>query len=80
VPDELLGKSPGRRKRVITQEGDDRGEVADSWLGSGFLPVGDGVFVHAELLSDLELEEAEVEPALAEVVAYRNYLSWIWLW
>ena len=38
-----------------------------------------GGLVYAELLSHLGLEQTEVEPALAEVVAYRNELSRIGL-
>ena len=40
----------------------------------------DGCLIHAKLLSHLGLEQAEIEPALAEVVAYRNELSGIGLW
>ena len=43
-------------------------------------PVVDGGFIHTELLSDPGLEQTEVEPALAEVVAYRNKLAGIGLW
>ena len=40
----------------------------------------DGRFVHTELLSHLGLEQAQVKSPFAEVVSYRNYLSWIGLW
>ena len=39
----------------------------------------DGGFVYAKLLSHLGLEQAQVQPALAEVVADRNELSGIGL-
>ena len=45
-----------------------------------YFPVVDRRFVHTDLLSHLGLEQAKVEPALAEVVAYRNELSRIGLW
>ena len=43
-------------------------------------PVVDRRFVHTDLLSHLGLEQTEIEPVLAEVVAYRTKLSWIGLW
>ena len=67
------------RKRIIAEEVDDLGEEMNPWFGSSFFPVGDGALIHTDLLSHLELEQAEVEPALAEVVAYRNKLSRIGL-
>ena len=79
MPDDLLGKGPGKRKGVVAEEFDDLGEEMNPWFDSSLFPVGDSALIHPDLLSDLGLEEAEIEPALAEVVTYRNKLSWIGL-
>ena len=79
VPDDLLGKSLGRWKGIVAEESDDPGEVPQAGLSSLHFPVVDGCFIHAELLGHLGLEQAEIEPTLAEVVAYRNELSRIGL-
>ena len=76
----MLGKGLSGREGVAVQELDDFWDMAQSRFRRPHLPVVDGRFVHAELLSDLGLKQAEVEPALAEVVAYRNELSRIGLW
>ena len=68
MPDDLLGKSPSRRKGVVAEEPDDLGEVAQLWLCPLPFPVVDSCLVYPELLSHLELEQAKVEPTLAKVV------------
>jgi hypothetical protein len=75
----LSGKGPGRLEGVVAEELDDLGQVPQPGVRGTYLPVVDGGFVHPELLGYLGLEQAKVEPALAEVVAYRNYLLWIGL-
>ena len=79
MPDNLLGQGPGRREGVVAEELDDLGEVPQPGFCSFRFPVVDGRFIHPDLLSHLGLEQAEIEPVLAEVVAYRNELSWIGL-
>ena len=79
MSDDLLGNGSSGRERVVAEEPDDLGEMPQPWFCGLHFPVVDGGFIHAELLSDLGLEEAEVEPALAEVVPYRNELSRIGL-
>ena len=79
MPDELFGEGPSCWKGVVAEELNDLGEVPQPGLCGLRFPVVDGGFIHPELLSHLGLEEAEVEPALAEVVAYRNELSGIGL-
>ena len=79
MPNGLLGDGPGRREWVVTQEPDNPRKVPQPGLRGMRFPVVDRGFVHTELLRYMGLEEAQVEPALAEVVAYRNELSGIGL-
>ena len=74
-----LGKSSGRRNRVVAEEADDPREVPQAGFCGFHFPVVDGGFIHPELLSHLGLEQAEVKSALSEMVAYRNELSGIGL-
>ncbi len=66
--DNLLSKSPGRREGVVAEEFDELGEALQCRFCTLRFPVMDRHLIHPKLLSDLGLEEAEVEPALAEVV------------
>lgn len=72
MPDDLLGKRLGWREGVIPEEPDDSREVPQAGFCGLHFPVVNSGFIHPELLSHLRLEEAEVEPTLAEVVTYRN--------
>jgi hypothetical protein len=72
MPDDLFGKGPSRRKWVVAEELDDLWNMPQPWFCGLRFPVVDGRFVHAELLGPLGLEQNKIEPALAEVVAYRN--------
>ena len=80
MPEDLLGNGMGRREWIVPEEPDDLGKVPQPGLRGVDFPVVDRGFVHAKLLSDLGLEQPKVKPAFAEVVAYRNELSWIGLW
>ena len=80
MPDDLLGKATGRWERVVAEEPDDLGEMAQPWFCGSHFPIMNRGLIHPELLSDLGLEQTEVEPALAEVVTDRNELSGIGLW
>ena len=75
----MVGKGLGWREAVIAEEPDDLVKVPQPRLRGVHFPVVDCGFVNPELLSYLGLEEAEVKPTFAEVVAYRNELSWIGL-
>ena len=79
MPNELFGQGRGRREGIVAEECDDLGHGTNPKLCDPRFPVMDGRFIHAELLSHLGLEQAEIEPASAKVVAYRNELSWIGL-
>ena len=79
APNDLLGKTTGRWKRVVAEELDDLGKMAQPWFCGSHFPIMNRGLIHPELLSHLGLEQAEVEPAFAEVVAYRNKLSRIGL-
>ena len=79
MPNELFGEGPGRREGVVAKELDDSGEVTQPRLRGVDFPVVDGRFIHLDLLSHLGLEQAEIEPTLSEVVAYRNELARIGL-
>ena len=67
MPDDLLGKSFGRRKGVVAKEPDDPGKVPQPWFCGLHFPVVDGRFIHPELLSHLLLEEAKIKSALTEM-------------
>ena len=72
MSNDLLGKGPGRWKRVVAEKLDDPGQVPQTGLRGLHFPVVNGGFVHPELLGHLGLEEAKVKPPFAEVVANRN--------
>ena len=77
MPDDLLGKGPGKRERVVAEELDDPGDAMNPWLCCTYFPVMDGRFIHLELLRDLSLEEPQAHPALADMVTYCGKRLWI---
>jgi hypothetical protein len=55
----------------IADEANDTWQKPEGRHGPVELPVGDGCLIDAEPLGDLALEQAQVEPALAQVISYR---------
>jgi hypothetical protein len=59
----------GWRKWVVTQEPDNGRDVADGRSGCVAFPVANRQFVNADPISNLALEELEVQAARADMVA-----------
>jgi len=68
---ERLWKAGGRFDWRIPEEIDDPRDEVHLGLAASGLPVADAVGIDAQKLSNLSLEEPQVESALAEVVAER---------
>jgi hypothetical protein len=66
---ESLPERGARWRRVEAEQSDDARYGAQRGAGTVQFPVGDRAVVDAEPLSDLALEEAELQPPLTQVVA-----------
>ncbi len=64
----------------ITQELDYPGHEAKGRGSSVALPVVDGVLGDAELLGDLPLQQAQIEPSLPQMVSQGLQLPRIAIW
>jgi hypothetical protein len=67
----LTERGARRRRGVEADQGQDAGQEAESRGRPAQFPVGDGTWVHAEPLGHFALEEAQIEPPLAQVISYR---------
>ena len=78
--EESLAKGSPGGPRCVREKPKDGRQEAERRLSAVQLPVGDAARVGAEPVSDLALEQAEVEPAPAQVVADRAERGWIGCW